>query len=244
MTTLTRRSMLAGAATALAAPKRLDFFDGQSVTAHGVARVLTDIVAPSSSALQGVAEPGAEIALRALQEILAASRPLAFAASPVDRWGRASGPARVLLAESRETTLQAALLEAGAARVSPQSDDVALISGYFDAEARARAEKRGIWSLTAYDVRDTRDDRRAYGFQVYRGAILSVGERRGRIYFNFGDDFRSDVTATVSRGEFRRWRRKRPLEAYRGKVVETRGIVESINGPSIEIRHELQLRIL
>jgi hypothetical protein len=52
------------------------------------------------------------------------------------------------------------------------------------------------------------------------------------------------VTATLSKGAFRRWRRKDPLESYAGKTVELRGLVGWINGPSIEIRHERQLRLL
>ena len=246
MTVLTRRSMLAGAAVAAAGarPARPDFFDGQTVVAHGVERVLTDVLAPSSSALHGGPEPGAGIALRALRDILAASRPLAFAASPVDRWGRASGPARVLLADAGETTVQAALLEAGAARVLPQSEDRNLVSNYFDAEMRARKARRGIWSLPEYDIRDAHEESSAFGFQIYRGAIVDAKEGRGRIFFNFGEDFRTDLTATVSRGEFRRWRRREPPEAYAGKRVELRGVVEAINGPSIDLRHELQLRLL
>jgi hypothetical protein len=93
-------------------------------------------------------------------------------------------------------------------------------------------------------VRDARDDRRAFGFQIYRGNVLSTGEHKGRVYFNFGEDFRTDVTASVTKGAFRRWRRQELLSAYGGRAVELRGAVDWINGPSIELRHERQLRFL
>lgn len=244
MTTPTRRSVLAGAAALAAAPGRPDFFDGQSVIAHGVERVLTDIVAPSPASLRGVFEPGADIALRALGEILAESKPLPGARSPRDRWGRASGPALIVRADGTQSSLQAALLEAGAARVSPQSDEDALLDGYFAAEEAARAAKRGIWSLRAYAVRDATVEDRAFGFQIYRGVIRSTGENKGRVYFNFGGDFRTDVTATVTRGAFRRWRHKNALQSYENRMAELRGLVDWINGPSVELLHERQLRFL
>ncbi len=129
-------------------------------------------------------------------------------------------------------------------RVAPQSNDETLLDAYFAAEDRARTARLGIWALGAYVVRDTRDESRAYGFHIYRGAVRSTGENRGRVYFNFGEDFRKDVTATAARGAFRRWRRKEGLQFYEGRTVELRGLLEWINGPSIDLRHERQLRLL
>ncbi len=243
MTVLTRRSVLAGAAGA-AAPRRPNFFDGQTIHVDGAEMVLTDIIAPSPATLTGGGEPGAEIAHRALAEFLAANRPLPFSTPPRDRWGRLAGPARFLRADGEQTTAQAALLEAGAARVSPQTEDDAILDGYFAAEDAARAARKGIWGIPAYAVRDTCEERRVFGFQIFRGAVRSTGENRGRVYFNFGDDFRTDLTATLSKGAFRRWRRSDPLASYAGMTVELRGIVAWINGPSVELRHERQMRLL
>ncbi len=243
MTVLTRRFVLAGAA-AVAAPRRPDFFDGQTIHVNGAEMVLSDIIAPSPARLAGGGEPGAEIARTALQEFLATSRPLSFNEPPRDRWGRMSGPAQFLRADGKQTTAQAALLSAGAARVSPQTEDDVVLDSYFAAEDAARAAGKGIWAIPAYAVRDTRERRRVFGFQIFRGAVRSTDEHRGRIYFNFGEDFRSDLTATVTKGVFRRWRRKDLLAVYAGKSVELRGVVDWINGPSIELRHERQMRFV
>ncbi len=243
MTVLTRRFVLAGAA-AVAAPRLPDFFDGQTIHVNGAEMVLSDIIAPSPATLAGGAEPGAEFARAALQDFLAKSRPLSFNEPPRDRWGRMSGPARFMRADGEQTSAQAALLAAGAARVSPQTDDDVTLDGYFAAEDAARAAGKGIWAIPEYSVRDAREQRRVFGFQIFRGAVRSTDEHRGRVFFNFGEDFRIDLTATVTKGAFRRWRRRDLLASYVGKTVELRGVVDWINGPSIELRHERQMRLV
>jgi endonuclease YncB( thermonuclease family) len=236
--------MLLAGAGAVAVPRRPDFFDGQTIYVDGAEIVLTDIIAPSPATLLGRAEPGAEIASSALREFLATSRQLSFYEPPRDRWGRLSGPARFVRENAGHKTLQAALLEAGAARVSPQTEDHATLDHYFEAEDAARASRKGIWSLSAYAILDTLEQRRLFSFQIFRGAVRSASENRGRVYFNFGDDFRTDLTATVTQGAFRRWRREASFASYAGRIVELRGVVDWINGPSIELRHERQMRLL
>lgn len=243
MTGPTRRFVLFGAAAAVAAPQRLAFFDGQTIVIDGAEFVLADIIAPAS-VHGGRAEAGADLARAALEGVLLGKRLPAFDASPRDRWGRRSGPLRLLDGAGRETILQTALLEAGAARVFPQSDDPARLDLYFAAEDAARSARRGLWAFADYAVRDARDAQRRAGFQLYRGAVRSTGENKGRVYFNFGDDFRTDVTASAATGAFRRWRRQDPLAAYVGREVEVRGVAEWINGPSIALRHERQLRLV
>ncbi len=240
---LSRRSVLMGAAGVVAA-KQPPFFDGQTILLDGCEFVLTDIIAPGAAPLPGKAEPGADLARAALESVLSGKRMPAFVASPRDRWGRQSGPLRLLDAAGRETILQAALLEAGAARVFPQSDDLERLDVYFSAEEAARSARRGLWSIANYAVHDARDAQRRRGFQIYRGVIRSTGENKGRVYFNFGEDFRTDVTASAASGAFRRWARQEPLAAYAGREVELRGLAEWINGPSIALRHERQLRLV
>lgn len=244
MTSLTRRRFVLAAAGLAVPVERPQFFDGQTVHLGATDLVLTDILAPSPSPLHGVAEPGAAIAADVLQAFLENHRPPPFASPPPDRWGRASGPALFLRADGARASLQQALLEAGAARVFPQSDDDALLDGYFAAEDAARAARAGLWGLNSYAVRAAVDVRRAFGFQIYRGVVRSTGENRGRVYFNFGEDFRVDVTATATLGAFRRWRRGRALTDYAGSRVEVRGVVDWINGPSLDLRHERQLRLI
>ncbi|MFN0023026.1 MAG: thermonuclease family protein [Parvularculaceae bacterium] len=243
MTLVSRRAVLAGGA-AIVAPARPDFFDGQTVLAGGREIVLTDILAPSSAALWGGAEPWSEMASEALRKIRASGTLVSERMNSLDRWGRAAGAAHWRHADGRETTLQEALLAEGAARVHPQSDDAAMLDRYFAAEDAARGARRGLWALDAYAIRNADDARAAFGFQIYHGKVRSASNRRGRIFFNFGEDFRTDLTATLTQGAFGRWRRKDLIETYAGLTIEVRGLVERINGPSIELAHERQLRLL
>jgi endonuclease YncB( thermonuclease family) len=238
---MNRRRFLAAAAAAAANPAT-PFADGQTAVVGGRARVLTDIIVPSARPLSGGPEPGADFASAALEAALARSRDI-DAAGEADRWERLAGPAAIAIA-GRRTTLQEVLLAQGAARVAPQSEDFEFIERCYAAEAAARAGRLGIWRHPAYRIRDAGRAEWARGYQIYAGVVRMASDRGRRIYFNFGEDFRADFTATAERARFRRWRRPIDLEAIVGRRMEVRGYVESINGPSIELRHELQLRLL
>lgn len=147
MTAITRRSLRAGVALLAASPARPAFFDGQTIFAGERDLVLTDILAPSPAALGGGAEPGAEHAIAVLSGLLASASVVSTPATAPDRWGRASGPARLRLPDGAETTVQEELLRAGAARVHPQSADGALLDRYFNAEDEARSARRWLWLL-------------------------------------------------------------------------------------------------
>jgi hypothetical protein len=144
----------------------------------------------------------------------------------------------------RETTLQEFLLSQGAARVAPQSSDLPFIDRLFAAEDAARESALGLWTDSAFRIRDASRGEWSHGFQIYRGVIRAVNERASRIFFNFGDDYRTDFTATITKGALRRWRRKIDYSETVGKHAEVRGSVERINGPSIELKHEMQLRLI
>ncbi len=138
--------------------------------------------------------------------------------------------------------MQEFLLAQGAARVTPQSDDFAFVERCYRAEHAAREAKLGLWAFRDYRIRDAAAAEEAWGFQIYAGVIRTAAERGARVFFNFGDDFRTDFTASVARSSFRRWRGKPDAAAFAGMSAEVRGLVDRINGPSMELKHELQLQ--
>jgi hypothetical protein len=104
---------------------------------------------------------------------------------------------------------------------------------------------RGGWSHPAWRVRNANDETEpAYGFQIYEGIVREARRVKSRVYMNFGDDWRSDVTASVRWGEFRRWRPKRAPEDFAGTRVRIRGAATRYNGPSIEIDHPDAIEIV
>ncbi|MCB2113443.1 MAG: hypothetical protein KDD85_07820 [Parvularculaceae bacterium] len=247
---MNRRRFLIGAAAAASVRPQNDvsFFDGQTVLFAGVQYYLSDIIVPSPSPLSGDPDPGAQIAQAVLEDIRREGR-LIGAGGARDRWARLTGPVRWRANDAsaeggRETSLQELLLERGAARVAPESDDFAFIDRCFAAEEKARGGKTGAWRDPDWRIRDAARAEPAFGFQIFAGAVMRAEERRGRIYFNFGEDYRSDFTASVRASNFRRWKKKFDPAALVGARIETRGLVERINGPSIELTHEKQLRML
>jgi endonuclease YncB( thermonuclease family) len=78
--------------------------------------------------------------------------------------------------------VEAALLEAGDARVRTWADNRALARPMLDAEARARLKGRGLWALPAYQVRlPDEAAARPFGFQVVEGRVVSAAERDGAL---------------------------------------------------------------
>lgn len=186
-------------------------------------------------------EAGAEFAASAIAEIVRRGAPVGASATARDRWGRVVGPTRWRTVNGRETTIEEIMLAEGAARVAPSGRNFEFLERCISIERAARGAKIGLWRLDAWRIRDAAKAERSFGFQIYSGVVRQVGEFDRRMFFNFGDDFRTDFTATAARGAFSRWRGRPALESFGNARVEVRGRVLSINGPSIELKHEMQM---
>lgn len=241
-----RRGFLIAAA-ALAAPRVFARGTAKALSGDsfldGAAEVrLADILAPRTEPLAGASEPFAEQARDALQSLLAGDLALSDAA-PADRWGRrvvrAAGKGGVSLAE--------ALLRRGAARVHPETDEYDVIRRLLECEAEARKASRGLWRMPEYRVRDALNaDGAIGGYHLVEGAVASAEKHGPRVYLNFGEDYRTDFTASAKSTLARRWRSTGSvdLESLGGARLRVRGYVASINGPSIELTHPMQIERL
>lgn len=142
--------------------------------------------------------------------------------------------------------VQGALLEAGMARVYSFADNRALIGEMLASERRARTLSRGIWADPFYAVR-TPDgvDGHDGGFQIVEGIVLKAALVKGRVYLNFGADWKSDFTVTLAPAVRRVFEAEGidPL-VYDGKRVRVRGWIESYNGPMIEASHPEQIEVI
>ena len=204
---------------------------------------LADILAPSAYTLKGAAEPHFETSRNALQEFLTQKTYNFEDVADRTRWG-----ARVVRSktEDGEQSLEQLLIAAGAARVAPRTDDFDLINGLLVAEAATRRQKSGLWSLNDYRVVDAANAQRAIGgYHLVEGQVVSANKTRSRFYLNFGDDYREDFTASAASAVIRRWSKDEfdpaPLEGAR---IRVRGFVESINGPSMDLTHRLQVEVV
>lgn len=168
---------------------------------------------------------------------------LAFDRRSVDRHGDLL--AHVFVGAERQW-IQERLISDGFARVHTQSDAHACAQALLVREGEARKARRGIWTLPFYHVRTPGDlDVDIGTFQIAEGTVTGAVERRDRIFLNFGSDYRTDFTVTISPRDARRMAKAgiNPL-AWNAKRVRVRGWISLLNGPELELTHPEQIEIL
>lgn len=175
-----------------------------------------------------------------------------------DRHGRVLAHVFATGAEGEPVWLQHEMLRRGLARVYTFRDNRACAAELLAAEREARGARRGIWADAFYAVRDAADVaalERLHGrFELVEGKIVSAAVVRGRIYFNFGDDWRRDFTVTVAARDARLFLEDPAWGAYFGETadqaalggqrVRVRGWLGRYNGPEITITHPEQIELL
>ncbi|MEO1253117.1 MAG: thermonuclease family protein [Pseudomonadota bacterium] len=206
---------------------------------------LSDIAAPSPYDLRRAHEPYFKDAREVLETLIRDNAVTLLAEGGPDRWGVTPVVAKLA---GDALTLQERVVAQGAARVDPQTDDHVLIDRLLHLEDEARKERRGLWRLDDYRVFDAANAWGAVdGFNLVEGRVEAAAERKGRVYLNFGADYREDFTVTATAGRARRWRAG-GLDLLEigalGARLRARGFVKPINGPSIELRHPKQLEAL
>lgn len=246
-----RRIFLGGALAAVASPAArtrakngLTVLSGDSFVQDDIEYRLSDIMAPAVIGLASGPDLYAYEAQRILTELLTTTRITINETGPPDRWGRLVINANVIGAES--ITLQERLIGAGGARVAPETQNTPFLERLLKSEQSARRDRRGLWALRAYRVRDAlRADDAIGAFHLVEGVVRRAIAVRGRFYLNFGDDYRADFTASATTRLNRRWGKNNfVLSALEGAPIRVRGYVHSINGPSIDLTHPQQIERL
>ena len=187
--------------------------------------------------------PLADEAKEALARLALGKRlALSYGGRRVDRHGR-------MLAHLHDPSgrwIQGELLGLGMARVYSFRDNRALVAEMLALERTARAARRGIWGHPYYAVRPAGEAGRHVGtFQLVEGRVLRAETVRSRTYLNFGEDWRTDFTISISGRDRRLFRRAGfDLEALAGRTVRVRGWLKSWNGPMIEVTHPEQIELL
>jgi hypothetical protein len=170
---------------------------------------------------------------------------LAAAPPKEDRYGRLR--AQIFLPDADDDFwLQAAMLKRGLARVAIAPDRRECVAELEAFEAGARAARYGIWSNPAYAIRNPGNLGRDTGtFQIVDGRVLGATLKDGRAYLDFGPDFRTDFTVTISESDMKAFHaRGIDPRDYAGKTVRIRGWVESLNGPEIEAAVPEDIQVL
>lgn len=164
--------------------------------------------------------------------------------TPKDRNGR------ILAHLIREDGLwiQENMLKEGWARVYTFPDNRLFARELYTAEATARTARRGLWSHPSYAVRKPNPavlmaDIGTY--QIIEGVVAEAAKVRGRVYLNFGEDYRTDFTASIPPEVVALFRAAKldPLK-LQGRAVRIRGYIRDFNGPAIDLTHPEQIEQL
>ncbi len=189
--------------------------------------------------------PEARAGLSALTE--GRSVQLYYGGETRDRFGRAV--AQVYTLDSfgqRDLWVQGELVRLGLARVYSWKGEMADMDALYALETQARDRGRGLWTHSFYAVRKPDPDPLAQyvdSLQIIEGVVTSTADVRGRIYLNFGADYRTDFTIAIAKKNVKRFASVDPL-SLTGARVRVRGWVELINGPMIWLDHPGRLEVL
>lgn len=209
---------------------------------------LAGIVAPRPPDSTGDTSfwPPAQEAKAALEALVAGkSVELTYAGARTDRYGRQSAHV-FTLQNGQRVWIQGALLASGHARVFALTPATDCLDELMSHERIAFDARTGLWSNAAYQVRSAGDAaalmRYRNTLQLVEGVVSEVADVRGRVFLNFGEDWRTDFTAGIEKGRGSDW--PKDFKSLKGERVRVRGFLERRNGPFIELAHPTQLEIL
>ncbi len=156
-----------------------------------------------------------------------------------DRWGRA--PVRVRLSKDfHSLDLGHGLVEAGLGIVDPGAAQAFCQPELLALEETARERHLGLWGDDRYNPIPADQHDRLQGhvgrFVLVEGRVRSVGERKQRIYLNFGGHWAEDFTIIIPR---KAWslmaRRGLGADSLKGQTIRARGILQSWQGTALAI---------
>lgn len=169
---------------------------------------------------------------------------------PQDRYGRL----QMLVVTGEGVLLQEKLVARGLARVMPQKRARDCLEALLVIEATARQAQRGLWRDPAFTPRNADDVDGLMGdeghYMLVEGIVVDASNRQGRLYINFGDDWRTDFTVTVERADARLFADEianivaGEVAAIVGHRLRVRGFVTRYNGPEIRVTVPEQIEVL
>lgn len=161
----------------------------------------------------------------------------------VDRYGRIMAYARM----QGGAFIQNKMAELGLALVTAQDTGRNMTAPLLAAEATARKNKKGIWAGKDFTVgkADAPQSIAKGQFAIIEGTVVQAMQKKDRLYLNFGLDWKSDFTASVTPPVFRAFEDEgKTPDQWQGAHIRVRGWVENINGPLITVTRPEQIEIL
>lgn len=201
--------------------------------------------------LAGIAAPRSEPSASLARDALQAELDAAGAGLRLEPAGPGRNRYGVLIAEvhAPEGSVQDQLVSQGWVMVDSHADHTGLTPARLRLEGEARNGGLGAWAH--HDLRVHGSDPNALApyldsVQIVEGRVISTGAARdGRIYLNFGTDWRTDFTVQVLRRHQSAFESAGVvLRDLDGAVIRVRGWLYDENGPMISLDHAEALEIL
>lgn len=146
--------------------------------------------------------------------------------------------------------LDAEMVKAGRAMVWPRPEAAMRSALLYELEAEARSADRGGWGEGGFVIRPPDPDPLAQyldSAQIIEGRVVAVGEaRNGRLYLNFGSNWRTDFTVSLNRQDRERFGQQGLYDpaTLDGAHIRVRGWLYDENGPMIHVASPAQIEII
>ena len=172
----------------------------------------------------------------------------------IDRYGRRTAHVYTV-SGGKEIWVQAEMIKHGYAMVAAGGQRTGgyaihdCIEILLKQEASARRHNRGHWGTHLFEVKKARRSRdleaAVQTFQLVKGRVRRISQNNGRLYLNFGRNWRRDFTISISK-RVQKEMKIQPADfaALKGKYVLVRGWIENNYGPMIRLRRAGDLQII
>lgn len=129
--------------------------------------------------------------------------------------------------------LQGELITKKLAFVYPESDGL-MANEMLDIESKT--QKNNI--ITTAEIEQNPTSYKG-NFHIIEGVVTDIKTIKDKTFLNFGDDWKTDFTAVISRDSLKNFDKN--IENLKGKKISVRGWVEEYNGPMTEIYNKHQI---
>lgn len=159
---------------------------------------------------------------------------------PLNRYGRIYAYAQM----PDGIYLESLMIEKGLAFALTQEGSKNIAPALLAAEEKARREKNGLWANSHFKILQADDPTSLPKgqFSIVEGIIHQATLKKNRLYLNFGTDWKTDFTLSLTPSAVRS--SGKSVDDWRSLHVRARGWIENINGPLITVTHLEQIEIL
>ncbi len=146
----------------------------------------------------------------------------------------------------KDVWVQGMILKLGLARVRTTKYNPDMAEQMLSLEQTARTAKDGLWGMDNYKIQSPKQAEDHIGsYQIVEGTIKNVSRQKNTMYLNFGNNWRTDFTISITSSNLRAFKNlKMQPQEWNGKRIRVRGWIESYNGPHIKIDHPERFELL